>query len=471
MALLANNTLASPGLSFYALAGGGGASTLQSPVDIIPEANGNTNVNIVSSTGSGDASLLVSSTNGNAAIVNISNTPGGNAVLFIGQGTAPGGTGSVAIYSPGAIVGGGEINISNANTIGLGADVATFDTINNKIQLGSPASAGVTAIRNGLAIRDEFVVNDPTISIGLTMTSAATGVIAMTSNTGTLNLGSASSNPDIIRLSDGGATDTGVCVIGGNGGENIYMTGGNAVGTVLPNIRTDVPSNGILTLGATSTNALTMFVRDGATADSAYIDVTAGTGAGNAMRITGGQNASLSSNGAGSTLLLTSSVLGGANPLPNSAIKLSATPQSGVLRNSGLQLSDPPSSLLSTEGGSWSSYGILNAQAGGYASPQILDFASLPDGAYFVGSGVTAGQTPSPTDLVILFTFLLYIRNGAITSGGYSVGPTNTYVVLPTSGANVAAGKLQLSWFGGASTSANWNVSAYPINGPIQGMG
>jgi hypothetical protein len=447
MSVLPNNTFASPGVPFYAAAGGGAASTLQSPVAILPDVTGNTEV------------IAQATLNGNASLQALANGAGtGDAAVLVGA------TGIV--YS---------MSVSHTNSdlaIGLNAapqPAFLFDSANDTITLGT-GGPGTVRTLNAFAAFDKSI--DPTEANGVYVapTSATSGTIANTVvSGGSLAFGSsATAAPEVLVISDAGA-GSGNVKIGGNSGPDIYMIGSNGA-FILPNIRTTATTNGELTLGPTATNALTMFIRDGAVADSAYIDITAGSGAGNAMRITGGVNASLSSNGAGSTLLLTSSVLG-ANPLANSAIKLSATPQAGALRNTGLQLSDPPSSLLSTEGGSWSSYGILNAQAGGYTSPQTLDFHNLPDGAYFVGSGVTAGQTPSVTDVVVLFTFFLYIRNGAITAGGYSVGPTNTYVVYPANGAAVAAGTLQLNWFGGAATSANWNVSAYPINGPIQGMG
>ena len=90
MALLANNTLASPGLSFYALAGGGGGDTLQSPVNLIPEAGGNQELNIVASTGTGEATIVVASSVANANVgMTLGTAFGGNAALVMGETTVP----------------------------------------------------------------------------------------------------------------------------------------------------------------------------------------------------------------------------------------------------------------------------------------------------------------------------------------------------------------------------------------------
>lgn len=289
MSLLPNSTFANPGNSFYTLAGGG-ADTLQSPVSLIPEANGNQQLNIVASTGTGDASLLVSSTNGNTAIVNISNTIGGDAILYMGQSAVPGSTGSVAIYSPGNLVGGGQINISNASETGTGADVAIFDTINNNVTLGSGKTAGLTAINNGLLVRDEFVTTPATNGIGITMTSAHVGVIAGSDNTGvtnTLQIGSSASVPEIITLVDTGAS-TAQCIIGGNGGENLSIFGGTVANPAVGvNLRTDAGSSGIMTIGSSVSNPTVMFVKDTGVANTGFVDVAGGIPASIALRLQG----------------------------------------------------------------------------------------------------------------------------------------------------------------------------------------
>ena len=251
MALLANNTLASPGLSFYALAGGGGGDTLQSPVSLIPEAGGNQQLNIVASTGTGEASVLIASDVANANVaLTLSTTGQGSANILMGDVGAPGGTAGVAIVYPGAVVGGGQIQIENGS--GTGGSIATFDTVGNQVFLGQTTSDGLTVIRNGLEVRDTFVTADQ-YGIGLTMTAPNVGVIAISGASGTLNIGSGSQNVSIIGLTDGGAPDTGRITIGGNGGGNVQILGGT-VASPIPAIFSDATGveNGALNIGSSS---------------------------------------------------------------------------------------------------------------------------------------------------------------------------------------------------------------------------
>lgn len=488
MSVLPNNTFANPRSPLYAPVGGGGGDTLQSPVDLIPDSNGNQDLNIVASTGTGEASVLIASeVNGANVGLTLSTALGGNANILMGDtGNL---NGCVAVVYPGQVLGGGILRFENAGTQ---VPAVTIDVVNTAVTIGTPAGSGAatgnstlvlatpgsegnaTIILNGGAT-DAIHFSDPTTTgIGVYQdTNTRPGQLDIGNDTANTSVASFNQLTNIINL--GNPLNVGATYI--NTPTTITSSGSRPpvggivlqqTGAATSTITQQVANTGALIMGASVANPETMFIRDGAAADSAYIDITAGSGAGNAMRIIGGQDASLSSNGAGSTLLLTSSVLA-PGTLSNSAIKLSATPQSGTLRNGGLQLSDPPSSLLSSEGGSWSSYSILAAVGGGYGSPQTLNFSTLPDGAYFVGSGVTAGVTPTAVDANASFAFLLYIRNGAIASGGYSIGTTNTYIVYP-SAAGLAAGTLELNFVGG-NTSANWRVQAYPINGTIQGMG
>lgn len=306
MSLLASNTLANPYNSFYALASAGPApvSSLQSPVDLIPDVNGNQSLQLVASSGGGEASLLVSSTNGNNATVTISNTIGGNSELIMGQTAAPGGTGSVSIYSSGNLVGGGQINISNTAATGTGSDIATFNTLNNQVQLGNPGIAGLTTVRNGLLVRDDFTTDPATNGIGITQTSANVGVIAGSATTGTntLNIGSSANAPDIMTLVDSGA-DTAQCVIGGNGGANILMAGANGSSIPAAVIRTDAASAGLLNLGSSVSNPQTVFVNDTGAANTGFVDITGGTSASIALRLQGSNTLTGANNGYVSTNL------------------------------------------------------------------------------------------------------------------------------------------------------------------------
>lgn len=312
MSSLPNNTFASPGNPYYALVdtGGGGSASLQSPVNLIPEADGTQSLEMVASTGTGNASLLVASATGNQSTITIGNTGGGDAALVIGKTTLP--TGAVRVVVPGGIVPGGELQIENGS--GGTPPVATFDTINNAVTLGGATTAGGTTVRNGLQVNDEFVTGDA-FGISITMTAPLTGVIATTGATGSLSLGSSSLNPDIIQLTQGAsAADTGVCTIGGNGGENLVVLGGT-VGSPRVIVRTDsaAASAGTLCLGASVSNPQTVFITDpNGVANAGYVDITGGTVTGAALRLRGygaGTGATISTNlGAGGVLNIQNNV-------------------------------------------------------------------------------------------------------------------------------------------------------------------
>jgi len=182
-------------------------------------------------------------------------------------------------------VGGGQIQIENGS--GTGGSVATFDTVGNQVFLGQTTSDGLTVIRNGLEVRDTFVTTDQ-FGIGLTMTAPLTGVIAMTSSTGSLSLGSGTSNPDIIQLTQSSASpDTGICTIGGNGGENLVILGGTVANpTVGVNLRTDAASSGVMTVGSSVANPDIIKLSDGASADTGVCKI--GGNGGMNLAITGG---------------------------------------------------------------------------------------------------------------------------------------------------------------------------------------
>ena len=267
----------------YAPLGGGGGASLQSPVNILPEANGNVNLNVVATTGAGEATVLIASDvlGGNAGLT-IGTTTGGSASILMGDAASP--DAAVALVYPGAVMGGGELNIQNVTS---GLPVAVFDTVNNAVILGNDTTAGasaLTTIKNGLKVADVPITGSAN-GIGITMTTANIGVIAGTASgagTNTLQIGSSQNAVDTISLVDGGA-DTGYALIGGNGGENIYVAGGT--GGAFPNIRTDAGNSGTLTLGASVANNQLMFLKDQVAAGTGVVDITNGTAASTALRL------------------------------------------------------------------------------------------------------------------------------------------------------------------------------------------
>ena len=283
MSVLPNNTFANLRTPLYAPLGGGGGASLQSPVNILPEANGNVNLNVVATTGAGEATVLIASDvlGGNAGLT-IGTTTGGSASILMGDAASP--DAAVALVYPGAVLGGGELNIQNVTS---GLPVAVFDTVNNAVILGNDTTAGasaLTTIKNGLKVADVPITGSAN-GIGITMTTANIGVIAGTASgagTNTLQIGSSQNAVDTISLVDGGA-NTGYALIGGNGGENIYVAGGT--GGAFPNIRTDAGNSGTLTLGASVANNQLMFLKDQVAAGTGVVDITNGTAASTALRL------------------------------------------------------------------------------------------------------------------------------------------------------------------------------------------
>jgi hypothetical protein len=472
MALLPNNTLANPLNSFYALASAGPASSLQSPVDLVPESNGDTQLNIVSSTGAGEAGLLVSSTNGNDGSVVINSTGGGNAILSIGQAAAPGGTGLVSIYAPGAVVGGGQINIGNGSTVG-GSDNMVIDTLNNNIIIGSGTSAGLTTIKNGLLVADQFVTSSAN-GIGLTMTNANTGVIALNATTGVLNLGSGTQNPDTLQLIDGGTPDTAGCKIGGNGGLNLQIQGGtvaaptptigtdnngsingslhigtggnnaatialsdtlnqggtgvaNIVGTTFNSAGVTIPQNLVMggTIGSSVTNPATIYVREYGAANTGYVDIAGGIPASIALRLQGANT----SVGANTAQVSTNNNAAGA-PTLNINNSFDGTPAI-VVSNTTIQLNKLVTGYLHLTTPAQTPL-LDNNQAGIPSS----DYGSLGAGLFAI-LATTAIQGPSgqPGTNVSSMGYMSSITQKWIGGCGFGQGlapPTQNFFIQPS---------------------------------------
>jgi hypothetical protein len=501
MALLANNTLASPGLSFYSLAGGG-ADTLQSPVSLIAEANGNQSLEIVASTGSGEADLLVSSTNGNGATITVNSTTGGDSTIALGQGLVPGGAGYALIVAPGAVVGGGQIQIENGS--GAGGSIATFDTVGNQVYLGGIATAGLTTVRNGLLVSDQFVTSN-TDGIGLTMTAPATGVIAMSTPSGTLNLGSGGQNVDIIKLIDGGLPDTGGCKIGGNGGLSLQIQGGtvasptptigtdnngsingtlnigtggnnpatialsdtlnaggtgvaNIVGTTFNSAGVTIPQNLVMggTIGSSVTNPATIFVREYGAANTGYVDIAGGIAASIALRLQGA-NTSVGAN----TAQVSTNNNAAAAPTLNISNSYDGTPGI-VITNSTVRINK----LIT---------GYLNGTTAAQAALADNTSVGIPGSDYgSLGAGLftilvkTGNQTPSgqPGNQVSVMGYMSGTTQTWIGGCGFGQGlinPTRNFYIQPsTNFTGLVFGNTS-----GFDMNSTWTVTYIRLSGDL----
>jgi hypothetical protein len=291
MSLLPNNTFTNPQVSFYGLAGGA-ASSLQSPVSVIPDGAGDANL-IVQAAGTGQATI--------EAIGSATNAGG----VIIGGG----GTSYRIVATPPLIVGG-----NNFLQIGLDSAVApaiTYTPVSSTVSIGDGGANGLVQTNNALLVKDPD--GGSTNGIGITPLTNSTSVIAQTvGQGGTLNIGSSAGNVDTIQVIDTTGSGSGIVKVGGNGAADILLAGSNGASIPAAVVRTDAASSGILNLGSSDSNPQTVFVVDTGAANSGFVDITKGTSTGIALRLQGygtGTTATVSSNlgsGGGGSLSLSS---------------------------------------------------------------------------------------------------------------------------------------------------------------------
>lgn len=313
MSSLPNNTFASPNNPFYALAGGGAAGELQSPVSVIPDTTqGDTLLNLTA-TGTGIAGLTVrGSATGDA---NIAISGGGQDYLLKADGAsgnltleaipAQVGQGSVVEYQPttgilslGDGLAGGFVETVqplfvgatpvNGNAVKIASFDATTGTINNTVATAGTVKIGSSVANpQGVAVIDDGAGTATTEFVGnggakVTIRGGANGVTTPAAIFSGFNAGSPSSLTVGTKLFNNilTVTDTnggvGKAVIGGNGGNNILFTGStnNAAAT----ISTDrLPGNtGVLTIGG-SVGAPAVQFSDSGTAFTQNVQTSLGT--------------------------------------------------------------------------------------------------------------------------------------------------------------------------------------------------
>ena len=285
MSTLPNNTFASPNNPFYAAVGGGGGDSLQSPVDVIPDGQGDVTLN-VDATGTGIAVLTVRGSatgEGNVVIGSqgqdyLLSASGTNDVLTLTSVPAQVGQVSVLEYRPatgiltlGDGLAGGFVETIvplfvgatpvNGNAVKIASFDATTGTINNTLATGGTVKIGSSVANpQGVAVIDDGAGTATTEFIGnggakVTIRGGANGVTTPAAIFSGFNAGSPSSLTIGTKLFNNilTVTDTvggvGSAEIGGNGGNNILLTGStnNAAAT----ISTDrLPGNtGVLTIG------------------------------------------------------------------------------------------------------------------------------------------------------------------------------------------------------------------------------
>ena len=414
MAGLASNTLTSPGVSFYALAGGAGGN-LQSPVSVVPDGAGNASLTVAAAgTGTGLISALGTATNPGAVVV------GANGSTYrIASGLA----------------GVPDFQIGAQGTGVAPAFQYNFFTGNTTI---GDASLGTVATRQPLVVNDVAIVGGN--GVGISPTSATGGLIAMTcASNGTLVIGSSVAQNDTLTIADAGA-NRGAVAVGGNNGTSILLTGGNYLGT-FANIRANVANQGTMTLGSSSANPVCMYLTDGVGAGTGYVDITNGTAASGTLRLQGGDGAGfchIYPNFASAGIQI------GSSSGTTNAIEVADT---GVTMGIPVYFSAPSfanytPTILAPTGSVYN--GVFNIGLGG-----------LPTG-YWMILGKTANN-PSGADRTSMFSTIVYMAGGLIKAGGTGAYPSY-WTTIPN-----AADDSQLTVTLSSATTTNYSIVAMPI--------
>jgi hypothetical protein len=372
------------------------------------------------------------------------------------------------------------------------------------VYLGGIAAAGLTTVRNGLLVSDQFVTNN-TDGIGLTATNANTGVIAMNTASGSLNLGSGTQNPDILQLLDGGGADSGGCKIGGNGGLNLQIQGGtvaaptptigtdnngsingslnigtggnnpatialsdnlnqggtgvaNIVGTVFNSTGVTVPANLIMggTIGSSAANPATIFVKEYGAANTGYVDIAGGIPASIALRLQGA-NTSVGAN----TAQVSTNNNAAAAPTLNISNSFDGTPAI-VVTNSTVRINK----LIT---------GYLNGTTAAQAALTDNTSVGIPGSDYgSLGAGLftilvkTGNQTPSgqPGVQVSVMGYMSATTQTWIGGCGFGqalINPTRNFFIQP----NPNFTGLLFGNTSGFDMNSTWTVTYIRLSGDL----
>ena len=457
MALLANNTLANPYNSFYALAGsggGGGSSTLQSPATILPAPDGSINLRgDVPAGTNASASLALTAANGigdsgdTAIFLNSANN---NYINFLN----PTGTGIQINCDPTTQP--NALNISDST----GNVTASFNTVANAVNLLNPlgiVGGSNTAYINGTAVVTSSAARPVPSGITLLPTTPTISNIYNTcASDGTLSLGSSQACTDVLGVYDLAGAGTAFVGVNDSGSQSLRLQGGTTVRNI-PIIATNSANSGTLVLAPSAANQQLMYIRDGLTADTGYVDVTAGSGNYGAVRLTGAPAANPtistvstnSATGGGGILNLTT---GYNDTITAPAIQIA---DNGITtyRQIGMAGAGAPLAGWTAPGAgqpAGTPYIVLKP-AGVSSGVFTVDLSPLQTGWAMVYGGVTPGQTPASNDQAAMFSVMVYTTAGNTFIGGGVGGVPGLVTVQPT-------GTTSLSVNISVATTANYVI-------------
>jgi hypothetical protein len=246
MSLLPNDTYANAGRALWAVAGSGGASSLQSPASVIPDGAGDVSLEM-NGTGTGTSTLTLFPVSGAATIILNAQNGEDNAIHFLDPASD-----GIAVYA----------NDASPNVLSIGDlsanVVATFDNGNNTVTLGSLATVGTVECDAELFVKtSSSAVN----SLGLYPVNAGQSVITQTiANSGIVSVGSSAAYPETLNVSDiaknGSATY--VEINGTAGATPLFISAAQGVGGACYMYPDSAAGAGSLNLGSDVTNFETL---------------------------------------------------------------------------------------------------------------------------------------------------------------------------------------------------------------------
>ena len=431
MAGLPNNTFTAPGVPFYATAGGGAATSLQSPVAVIPAVGGSINVNAIT-------------TGGNSSLRVLGGIAGG---ITVGSGV----TGRTAQYLLTGIYGAPTVGNDTFSIIKQGAiapmiyNVApdTLGTAPDNLYLGT-GSGGVVKTNDSLLVQSPLGAG--VNGVAITTNSGSAGTIFQTVPTGgSLTLGSSLAAPATMILVDNGP-GLGYVNVGGNGGADIIIAGG-----AVPDIRTNSINNGTLVLGASAANPNLLYIRDNLTAGTGVIDVFSGAVGSSSLRLFGGTSTTHpklttnSNNGTGGFLDITCNF--------DDATPDITLADNGPGNANSIELNSA-TSLHTSLTATGTFVPILLKAAGSSVGVFDVDCTPLPNGFSLVYGGAT---TPNNNDRLAMFSVWIFKSVGNIVGGG--VGGVPGSVTVQPSLTSATALNVNIA----AATSVNYTINGFPM--------
>ena len=409
--------------------GGGSASTLQSPATILPD-------------GTGTAQLTINSTGFTTSSLNVTSALGISVIGVNGDVQSSVGLGNTPTVWLAKLQGDGLLRVG-LNENGSNP-VMTVDATNNTVNLCAPVGGGSVVANAPLTIQDQTQTATGVVIQGEPPFVGVTGVSRIANNlaaNGALQLGSSVAKPNVLTVSDIAGSASVTVGANGAGASDIQLTGGITGGAA--NITTTAGGTGQLSLGASSVNPQTLFIRDGATANSGYVEITGGTAGTSALQLRGFQTGgipTISTNlntGVATSLAITP---GTNDATPAMVLSNDGAGNINIAVNQQMNIAKLPASA-----GAYTSQVLLPAGTA-YSGSLSIDLTSLPSGWAMV-YGFSAA--PTTTDKNNMFSVMVFTGPTNVLQGGGVGGLAGSATCFPDPTNNTS---LQVNFAGATST-------------------